>query len=41
MFDRTNVGVFDIRRSRQFIVSNPNTGRWAMGGLRPKRTDDQ
>jgi hypothetical protein len=41
IFDRTGVGMFDIRRSWQFIVHDPNTGRRAMGGFRTKRTDDQ
>ena len=41
IFGRTDVGMFDIRRSRQFIVNDPNTRRRAMGRLRTKQTDDQ
>jgi hypothetical protein len=39
--DYIDLGLFDIRRSSQFIVNDPNTGRRAMGRLRTKQTADQ
>ena len=41
IFNRPGIGMFDIRRSSQFVVEHPNTERRAMGSLRTKRTDDQ